>query len=180
MAGQTSVTPLTMSNVNWTHFIKNVAELTGHSPTHSIDNSQLKFGDCANFLIALGEFQSNKEEKPLDVLRNNDYLLRHLHFGFLISGSTASAFRILELTDLDVLTAKGKNKGRVIIITGTLKQWKDAIVICLGQKLVKNFELRWIFNQCLDCFYQAGLRNIFDDYKRKELEDQTYLLEYKK
>jgi hypothetical protein len=179
MAGQTSVKPLVSSNIAWTEFLKNVAELTGHSPSRGIDSSNLKLSGYACFLASLGEFQSGKEQNPLDILRNDDYLLRHLFFGFLISGSTSLIFRIMELTDLDVTTAKSKNKGRVAIVTGNLQRWKDAIVICLNQSLIKNFELRWAFNQCLDCFYSAGLRNIFDDYRKKGLKDKTFLLEYK-
>lgn len=179
MAGQTSVKPLILSNVDWTNFIKNVAELVGYSPTRGLDASGLKLGYYTRFIVALGEFQSGKEEKPLDVLHNSDYILRHLSFSFLISGSSSLVFRVMELTDLDVLTAKGKDKGRVAVVSGTLKQWKEAIIVCLDQKLVKNFELRWVFNQILDYLYQAGLRNIFDNYRKKGLEDQTFLLEFK-
>lgn len=180
MVTQTGVNPLLVSSVAWTQFIKNTAELTGHSPTHSIDNSNLKLSDYARYLVTLGEFQSGKQQNPLDVLRDNDHLLRHLSFGFLISGTTSLIFRVMELTDLNVLTAKGVDKGRVAVVTGTLEQWKKAIIACLSQKLIKNYELRWVFNECLNCFYSAGLRNIFDNYRKKGLEDQTFLLEYKR
>lgn len=180
MADQTSVKPLLTSGLAWTEFLKYTAELIGHSPSRGIDSSNLKLSDYACFLAALGEFQSGKEEEPLNTLRNNDYILKHLFFGFLISGSTSLIFRIMELTDLNVITAKAKNKGRVAIVTGTLYQWKSAIIACLDQKLIKNFELRWVFNECLNCFYISGLRNVFDDYRKVGLKDQTYLLEYKK
>lgn len=179
MAGQTSVNPLLMSNIAWTNFIKYIADLTGLSPTSSIDNSNLKLSDYARYLVTLGEFQSGKQQEPLNVLRNNDHLLRHLFFGFLISGSSTLIFKIMELTDLNVITTKKTGKGRVAVITGTLKEWKDSIIICLNQKLVRNYELRWVFNECLNCFYAAGLRNVFDNYRKKGLEDQTYLLEFK-
>ena len=180
MSGQTSVKPLLLSNLDWINFIKNVAVLTGHSPSRGIDSSKLKLGDYARFIAALGEFQSGKEQNPLDTLRNNDHLLRHLFFGFLVSGSTSLIYRIMELTDLNVTSAKAKDKGRVAVVTGNLQQWKAAIITCLDSSLIKNFELRWAFNGCLDVFYAAGLRNIFDSYRKKGLEDQTYLLEYKK
>lgn len=179
MASQTSVIPLLMSNISWANFIKDVADLTSRSPTSSIDNSNLKLSDYARYLVTLGEFQSGKQQAPLDILRNNDHLLRCLFFGFLINGSSSLIFRIMELTDLDVLTAKGADKSRIAVVNGSLKQWKDAIIICLSQKLIKNYELRYVFNECLNCFYAAGLRNIFDNYRKKGLEDQTYLLEYK-
>ena len=179
MAGQTSVKPLIAPNIAWVTYLKDVAELAGHSPTRGLDASRLKLSDYARFLASLGELQSGKEQKPLDILRSQSNPLKHLFFGFLISGSTSLIFRIMELTDLDVTTARGKDKIRVALVTGNLKQWKDAIIICLDKSLIKNFELRWVFNQCLDFLYAAGLRNIFDDYRKSGLEDRTYLLEYK-
>jgi len=180
MAGQTSVKPLILFNVDWTNFIKNVAALTGHSPTRGLDASGLKLGGYTRFIAALGEFQSGKALNPFDTLKSNNHLLRHLFFGFLVSGSTSLIYRIMELTDLNVTSAKAKDKGRVAVVSGTLEEWKAAIITCLDKSLVRNFELRWVFNSCLDIFYSAGLRNVFDDYRKKGLEDQTYLLEYKK
>ncbi len=179
MAGQTSVKPLLAPNIAWVTYLKDVAELAGHSPTRGLDASNLKLSDYARFLASLGEFQSCKALKPFDTLKSNNHLLRHLFFGFLISGSSSLIFRIMELTDLDVTTARGKDKIRIAVVTGDLKKWKDAIIICLDKSLIKNFELRWVFNQCLDFLYAAGLRNIFDDYRKSGLEDRTYLLEYK-
>lgn len=179
MAGQTSVNPLIAPNIAWVTYIKDTVSLTGHSPARGLDSSNLKLSDYARFLVSIGEFQSGKIQKPLDILRGESSPLKHLFFGFLISGSTSLIFRIMELTDLEVTTARGLNKTRIAIVTGTLSQWKDAIVSCLNQKLIRNFELRWTFNQCLDFLYAAGLRNVFDDYRRKGLEDRTFVLEYK-
>lgn len=180
MTDQTSVIPLLASSVNWAEFIKNVAALVGRSPTSSIDSSKMKLSDYARFIVTLGEFQSGTKQDALEVLRNNDYLLKHLSFGFLISGSSTLIFRVMELTDLDVTTAKGLNKTRVAVVSGTILEWKRSIITCLDQRLISNHELRWVFNNCLDYLCQAGLRNIFDCYRRKGLEDKTFLLEYKR
>lgn len=180
MAGQVSVTPLLASNIDWIAYLNDTSNLIGRSPTLGIDSGNLKLSDYSRFLASLGELQSGKEQKPLDILRNQLNPLKHLFFGFLISGSSSLVFRIMELTNLDITTARGKNKIRVAVVTGNLKQWKDAIIICLDKSLIKNFELRWVFNEVLNCFYSVGLRNVFDNYRKKGLEDQTYLLEYKK
>ena len=179
MAGQTSVNPLIAPNIAWVAYLKDTVSLTGHSPARGLDASNLKLSDYARFLVSIGEFQSGKIQKPLDVLRGESDPLKHISFGFLISGSSSLIFRIMELTDLEVTTTRGLNKSRVAIVTGNLKQWKDAIVGCLNQQLVRNFELRWTFNQCLDFLHAAGLRNVFDSYRRKGLGDKTYLLEFK-
>jgi len=179
MAGQTSVNPLIAPSIAWAAYLKDTVSLTGRSPARGLDSSNLKLSDFACFLASIGEFQSGKAQNPLDILRGETNPLKHLFFGFLISGSTSLIFRIMELTSLEVTTTRGLNKIRVAIVTGTLSQWKDAIVSCLDQKMVHNFELRWTFNQCLDFLHAAGLRAVFDNYRRKGLDDKTFLLEYK-
>lgn len=174
MATQSGVIPLIVSNVNWTNFLKDIAELTGRSPIRGLDASNIKLGDYARFITSLGEFQNGKNLDPLTTIREKEYLLRHLFFGFLIFGATSSIFKIMEVTDLNILTARMKEGGRVAVVTGTLKQWKDATLAC-----VKPYEVRWILNQCLGYFRQLGLGIIWDDCRKQGLKDGTYLLEYK-
>ena len=174
MATQSGVTPLIVSNVNWTNFLKDIAELTGHSPTRGIDASNLKLADYPRFIVSLGEFQNKKQVQPLEVINAAGFLTRHLFFGFLIFGKSSSIFKIMELTDLDVTSAKMKGGGKVAVVTGNLKVWKDATLACL-----RPYEVRWIFNQCLEYFYQLGLGIIWNDCRKQGLKDGTYLLEYK-
>lgn len=177
MAGQTSVKPLLATSVDWLAHIKNVAELVGRSPTRGIDDSGLKLSNHAIFLASLAEFHSGKPEQPLDILRNDNMVLRHLFFGFLISGTKSMICRIMEMTDLDITTTNTLADGRAAVVTGTLQVWKSAIVICLHQQL--DFDLRCVFNKCLDVFFAAGLQNVFADYRKTGLPDKTYLLEYR-
>jgi len=182
MVTQTGITPLVASNIAWTNFIKDVAELTGHSPTQNIDKSNCKLSDYGKYIIALSEFQSNKDIEPLQVLKSSEHLLDHLFFSFLVFGSNNLIFRIMELTYLNVISAKTKEKGRLAVVSGTLRQWKSAIIICSRLKapwINIPKDVRWVFNNCLDYFNQFGLGNIFDNYRRIQLKDGTLLLEKK-
>ena len=182
MATQTGVIPLTAPNIAWGTFIKDIAELTSHSPTRGIDSSNYKLSDYGKYIVALGEFQSGNEEKPLQILNNSDHLLDHLFFSFLFFGPSILTFKIMEFTNLFVISTRTKEKGRASIVSGTLRQWKQSIFICLQSqtswiKIPK--EIRLTFHNCMDFFVRFGLGNIFDNYRKIKLDDGTFLLEKK-
>ena len=86
-------------------------------------------------------------------------------------------WEMLEKTYLNIISNNSK-EGRVAIVTGSLKQWKQAIIEILSTS--QSFEVRKIFNICLDVFYKLGLREIWHEYRKRSLKDKTYLLERKR
>lgn len=178
MATQTGVKPITLSNFAWTEFLKDAADLCGHSPIHGIDSYSYKLSNYARLISVFGEFREGKKCDPKQTLYSAGDLLSHLHFGFLIDGSANLIFLIMELTDLKIISTRSKKKnGRVAIVSGTLKQWKDAIINILTVK--RNQDLRWVFSQCLDFFFQLGLHDIWHNHRIQTTSDQIYLLEKK-
>jgi hypothetical protein len=175
MAGQTGVRLITVPSIDWENYLKDVAELTGHSPTSSIDRSIIKWKDLAKYLISLGEFKGDLD--PNSSLRNSS-LLSHLFFSFLIDTTASTMFKIMELTDLSVSAAVRKNpKGRIAVVSGNLKQWKDAVVSALRSK--QNPDVLWIFKECHQVFCEMGLTAVWSDYRKIPVTELTYLLEYK-
>ena len=180
MATQTGVKPILGSNFRWTEFLKDAAELCGHSPIHGIDSYPYELSDYARVIAAFGEFRSSKTCDPKQTLHSAGDLLSHLHYGFLIDGSANLIYQIMELTDLKIISARLKDKkGRAAIVSGTLKQWRDAIINILCTTMRRNSELRWVFGECLDFFCHLGLSDLWHDYRKRSLEDKTYLLEEK-
>lgn len=167
----TIVMPLMIPNIAWEMYLQAVSEHSGYSPTSNVDNSTIKLADFAKYIISLDEFQNGTSANALETLRNKINPLNHLFFSFLIVSSKTSVFKIMESTDLEVISRKGK----ISIISGTLKQWRNALIT-----QQKNKEARLIFNQCLSFFFKFGLGNIFDNYRKHVLEDNTFLLEYKR
>jgi len=166
------VMPLLIPNIAWNSYLEAVLEHSGHSPTISIDNSTIKLADFAKYIISIDEFQNGTDASvsALETLRNETNPLSHLFFSFLIVSSKVSIFKIMESTDLSVISRKGK----ISVISGTLFQWRNALI---SQQ--KSKETRLIFNQCLSFFAKMGLSNIFDNYRKCVLKDNTFLLEYK-
>ncbi len=166
----TKVIPLLIPNIAWETYLEAILEHSGHSPTHNVDNSTIKLADFAKYIISLDEFQNDSSTNALDTLRNDTVPLYHLFFSFLIISSKASIFNIMESTDLSIVSKKGK----ISVISGTLFQWRNALI-----SQSKSKEVRLIFNQCLSFFAKFGLGNIFDNYRKCVLKDDTFLLEYK-
>ncbi len=176
-AGQSGVKPIIGSAIAWSELIKYIAELTGQSPTSSVDSYGYKLSDYASFVSSVGEFRTGKIQNPLITIQNANDILNHLHFGFLIYGKSSLIFVILEQTDLKITTAKIKN-GRVAIVTGTLGQWKQAVISILSNKTTG--EARQIFSYCYDFFQSIGLQSVWAEYRKKQTGPNMYLLEYKK
>ena len=168
----TVVMPLLIPNIAWERYIQAVSEHSGNSPTSNVDNSTIKLADFAKYIISLDEFQNgvSTSANALDTLRNETNPLSHLFFSFLIVSTKSSIFKIMESVDLTVISRKGK----ISVISGTLFQWRNALI---SQQ--KSKEVRLIFNQCLSFFFKFGLGNIFDNYRKHTLGDDTFLLEYK-
>jgi hypothetical protein len=174
MVGQTGVILIAASSLDWEKYLKDVAELTGHSPTRLIDRSSIEWSPWAKYLISLGDFHARYT--PNDSLKN-DSLLTHLSFSFLIDAPGIEIYRIMELTDLSVISAARSPKGRVAIVSGNLKQWKYAITTILESK--RRGELCWAFNACHQTFCRLGLTGVWSDYRKRSVDENTYLLEYK-
>jgi hypothetical protein len=162
-------------SLDWDNYLKDVAELTGHSPTSSIDRSIIKWKDMAKYIISLGELKGDLE--PNIALRTSP-LLAHLFFSFLIDTSASTMFKIMEMADLSVSAAVRTNpKGRVAVVSGSLKQWKEAVTNALASK--HNPDILWIFKECHQTFCQLGLTAVWGDYRKIPVTGTTYLLEYK-
>lgn len=170
MAARTDVTPISIPNIAWDRYVLDVSALSGHSPTFTIDSSTVPLADYAKYIVSLDELQNGQTGTALEILRNESNPLNHLFFSFLFVCSRSTLFRIMETTDLNVLSAKKK----ISVVSGTLRQWRDALVTYQNTK-----ETRQLFNRCLYFFVKMGLGNIWDSYRKHTMGDDTFLLEYK-
>lgn len=166
MAITSRVIPIAGSNVAWAIFLKNTLEMTGHSPMKGTDASGLKLSDYAKYITSLGELRNECVLNPIDTLQNAGSLLRHLHFSFIIIGSSNLIFKINESTKLDIISVRIK-KGRFALVSGTLKEWKDAIA---EMNNVKLSEMLWVTETLLEFFNQLGLKYIFVEERRLRLK----------
>lgn len=169
MAVETSVIPIMIPNIAWEKFIKDASAFGGHSPTFTADNSTIPLSDFAKYIVTIDEFQNGQTATALEILRNETNPLKHLFFSFLVTCSPKTLLRIIETTEISVTSRKPQ-----AILSGTLLRWRDALVTYQELK-----EVRTIFNYCLHFFSRLGLLNIWDNYRRKPFDSETFLLERK-
>lgn len=150
------------------------SETLDYNVTNGIDSTEKKLSDSERFLSILAAIRD--PEAPAGLPPN---LLTHVSFSVLTISSDVDMMDVLEACSGMAFTyAETKFQGVLVaVITGTMQQWRDAIVT--GTKH-QQATIRIGFNQMHDLFVQVGLGSIWNDYEQKPQDDGTYtLLEYK-
>ncbi|MFX1512752.1 MAG: hypothetical protein ACFFCQ_09215 [Promethearchaeota archaeon] len=173
MVCESKVIPVATTIVSWNTFLKYFHDFTGHSPSKGLDSSGQKLSDHARFIVSLEEAVKLIPLDPLKTLETAS-TLDHLSLSFIIISRNIVILKLNELTNLHILSSKTKDKQRIAYCTGTLRQWKEMILL-LSKKNI-DIELRYIANLCFNILINTGLKYIFAQYQRKSLGDNTYLL----
>ncbi|MFA5758459.1 MAG: hypothetical protein WC942_03685 [Clostridia bacterium] len=177
MAFKSKVKPVAGLSIGWEALIKDTFDLTGLNPNSSMDGSNYHFSTFAKMVVALESLKSGSKVQPLHSLSVSSASLNHLFFSFLILTSSSLVLKLSEETTLHILSSPTKVKSmRLAYVSGTLSQWKTMVISLSNHN---NTELRFIANSCLGFFSEMGLKHIFQKYVQKQLNDGTYLLEYK-
>lgn len=166
------VVPLLKPDYDWESFILNVKELTGESPTRSVDAQGVKVSDETAFLAALDSLKNGRSSVWDAVKRATDSLL-HLTIGFLIICDDTIAVEILE-SQLNVSRSLHGDKT-ILIVSGNLNLWRDFVV--KWAKAEVDFNVRFIADCVYLIFQQLKLDDLFGRYKRRPLADETFYLE---
>lgn len=149
-------------------------ETLDHSVTRGVDNTSKKLSDAERFLSILSVMQDVDSTVGLP-----PNLLTHVSFSVLTVATELDILDILEAcSGMPFIHAETKLRGTLIaVITGTMQQWRDAIVTGTQHK---QSIIRAGFNQMHDLFVQVGLCSIWNDYEQQPEDDGTYkLIEYK-
>lgn len=170
------VIPIAVSAVNWQQYIDTAADLLGHAPSRGVDTSRSKLSDFAKYAASLAEFSAKQELDPRGVLRRPGPHLRHLSFSVMVCEKHSTILRIAEDGGLAVISSPLK-KERAAVISGTLAQWREAVIVFCQRDTPR--ELRELFNEVKRMFDSIGLSDLWHDYRRQGLPDETYFLEFK-
>lgn len=171
------VIPAIISNVNWTVYLDTTQELLGHNPARGCDASTSKLSEFAKFTASLAEFKLKTELNAKQTLRTPGPHLNFSFYGFLILSSGSTILDLSESVDLEILSSQTIEKGRLAIVAGTLRQWRDAVIVCCQPQ--QKERLRRIFNKIKSLFDQLGLSDIWFEYSTHNLKDGTFYLEFK-
>lgn len=104
--------------------------------------------------------------------------LNLFHAGFLIAAYDIDIAEILEIAGLPSIVTESAERGiSLIFISGTLTQWKAAIL--RGCQKEVNHNVRQTYNSVYREFKNINLGSAFDFKQFENKKDQTFLLEDK-
>jgi hypothetical protein len=147
-------------------------EALGYSIASTVDSSHRKMVDAEKFLMCLAAIQDESAEAI------TASLLSHVSFSILVIAEECDLLEILELTSgMSFVRAETTASNvDIAVITGTLLQWKHAVVS--GSNEATAPTVRMCYSKILLLFDRAGLTSVWQDYDRSTTRDRNgFLLE---
>lgn len=150
-----------------------VNQALGRSISTPLDEAKTPAKAPTGFITALMEFKS-PNSKLVAALRRPGFTLLHVHYTLLVVSTPEVISEVQQQTNLHVITERTKSGFSVSIITGSLDQWRSAIINGLSES--SEFGLRLFLDTCLIEFDKEGLGPMFQDYDRVSHSDHTFSL----
>ncbi len=165
-----AIFPLCSPNFHWDTLLRDASRLTGQRFNSKIDEHAIKPQQDQSVVAALSEFYRYDTLDPYYEIRRANSILEHLHFAFLCEYDINTFLRLL--THSNIKGTPHHVNGNLWIISGTLLQWKKAIVDCSCKE--QPFDLRLLMN-CLYVLFQCnGYQTVWDGYARTQHADSTF------
>jgi len=162
----TKLEPLSIQMVNWALFRK----LVGEGPVKAVDAAEIPLDDPAAFVSCL-KFNNRPfetlEDKGSDIFRHS----------FL---TCIGCLKTEEITDFIFENPDLRRivHGQIIIVSGTLYDWIRAILDgCYESSSSSN---RRIMNDLFERLNNSHLKRCFQCYERVYLQDDTFILRFRK
>lgn len=172
------VRPVGGTSIAWDVFLQACVQSLGYSPIRGVDSLKRELSDPAKLLAAIAGFHNKLDvDTPIKSIREASTLLKHLSYMFLVYADEPLVSLIRERTDLNITSTVTVDSERLILISGTLKQYLEATVECCVENAPR--ELCYLFDAFILYFDQIGLGDIWYQYRRKPRPDKTFLIEYK-
>lgn len=113
---------------------------------------------------------------PLEALREDRHILEHFMVSFLCILDDALIQTIATRTRLRMIQ-RATRKEHVVILTGTMSEWLDAIVS--GCQENDDYDFRWVMNYIMIHLERVGFKEIFHNWDKHFLQDKTFKLRHK-
>jgi hypothetical protein len=171
---QPDVILIQQPSVDYARFLDAACKVLGYSPAAAADASRRALSEAARFLSCLAAMRD--PQAPVAV---SPHLMAHVSFSLLILADERDMVDILQCAaGLPFVIAETVARGvYVAAVTGTLAQWRDAVVS--GARPDVKTGVRACFNKILIIFEGMGI-NVWGDYRRRQANDHTLLLEDKR
>ena len=160
-------------SIDFRTFIGLSHKVLGRSPASPSDACRRELSDAERFLSCLAAMRDDRAPVGL-----SPHLLQHVSFSAFIGADERDMLEILQLcAGMPFVAVETTVRGvQAAVVTGTLSQWKDAVVSGCAKGVPTP--VRHCFNKLHGLFTAAGL-NVWGDYRTREAPDHTLLLEYR-
>lgn len=169
------ILPIIAPAVNWPEFAKAAEMVIGYNPTAV--NTTRQISESARFLAAAAHFKDRKSADTIKSIREAGSILRHLQYGFLVAADRETLFELMQCSDLQVSTTATQAGDVAAIVTGDLFEWRTAIIELSESN---TFGMRLLLDKIFLYFEKIGLAELWADYRKVPLPDNTLKLEHRK
>jgi hypothetical protein len=171
---------LGVTNFNWTSFRGTMDMTLKLRPDVIINKFPIDLSDDAKVLLNVAAYYGWSIDNPLHTLRNIAPLFMDFltyHFMIACDEYTWNEFN----TSVNIQVIKREvDTGLLLLTTGTLYNWQQTILTNLLRDWEYSHNTRVLFDKLLLFFErERGLGILFEGYRKKILQDQTFLLEKK-
>lgn len=168
-----NISPLAITQVEWRTYIKFVEDVLGYNPTRGLGKTAIELNTPAAYLATL-----DLENQPMTQLRRGAFLnnsFDHLNVSFIMELDAESLHLVLtSLPILDYIIKKAK-KTYLVIVSAKMSIWYQAIIKALNPE--RDPEIRQIFQIIIVWFDNMGFKDVWSEYNRKWLSDNTIILQ---
>jgi hypothetical protein len=114
-----------------------------------------------------------KDGNIRQAIRDITYPLRHVSASFLVITSERDIQEIRFNSSMSVSVIEEDK----YLMTGTLEDWKITALDLLKKE--STSKTRFIINCCVLCIERADLMDVFGNYRKQTLPDQTFIFQRK-
>lgn len=167
---EAQVSPLAMMQVDWTTYIKMCQDVLGYSPTRGLDECAIDPKSPAAYLATL-----DLENQPLEHLRNpeDSQGFHHVFFSFIVELISPEDIMAIKGGRLRVLNKRGSSTY-LAILSGSILDWYYQTIFGCTKK--SSIGVRQVMNKCYEYLCLAGFKEVWSNYERIDLQDQTFYL----
>jgi hypothetical protein len=157
-------------SIDFRTFLGLTHKVLGRNLAAAADASRRELSDAEKFLGCLASMRDVKAGVGLP-----PYLLSHVSFSAFIGADDRDMLDILQCcAGMPFVTVETNVRGvQIAVVTGTLAQWKDAVVSGCRREVEPS--VRSCFNKLYGLFMANGL-NVWIDFQTRSTSDQTFLL----
>lgn len=161
-------------DVDFDTLINACQQALGRSVSIAVDNTSKKLSSAERFLSILSAIKDEHAGVEL-----SPHLLPHASFSVL---TVADDLDILDMVEacsgMYVVKVETTKRGVIIaVISGTMQQWRDAVVT--GSQTFQPDIVRLGFNEIHNLFVGAGLGAVWNDYQQQPLREGYSLIEFR-